>query len=307
MNASSLPDLFPGFEEKFVSTSSGDLFCRIGGEGPPLLLLHGYPQTHVMWHRVAPEMAKHFTVIIPDLPGYGQSAIPPLSNDHSAYSKRSMALAMVELMSALGHETFTLAGHDRGARVSYRMALDHPEKVERIAVLDILPTRDYWQKMDKAFALKIYHWSFLAQPAPFPETLISAAAAQFLDHTLSSWTASKDLSAFHPDALQHYHAFFAQPERVAASCEDYRAGATIDDEHDQQTADTGGRILCPLLTVWGAAGIAQSSDTPLTVWQRWAADVEGGSTQSGHFMAEEDPDGLMENLLPFLLSPRPHK
>jgi len=300
MADAALPDLFPDFETRQVETRSGTLFCRTGGRGLPLLLVHGYPQTHAMWHKVAPELAQRFTLVIPDLPGYGQSAIPPLGGDHSAYSKRASGNAMVDLMSALGHDRFALAGHDRGARVSYRMALDHPDRLTRVAVLDILPTYDYWRRMDRAFALKIYHWAFLAQPAPFPETLIAASAGYFLEHTLASWTAAKDLSAFHPDALAHYHAFFGQPERIAATCEDYRAGATVDLDHDTADVGSGRRIDVPLLALWGGAGIAQSGETPLDVWRRWATDVQGCAIDGGHFVAEENPKELLEKLLPFL-------
>lgn len=299
MTNNDLPDLFPGFDTRRVKTSAGELFCRIGGNGVPLLLVHGYPQTHAMWHKIAPALAERFTVILPDLPGYGQSDIPALTADHTAYSKRSMAVALVELMDGLGYEKFSLAGHDRGGRVSYRMALDHPERLSKVAVLDILPTYDYWQRMNHAFALKIYHWAFLAQPAPFPENLIAASAASFLDHTLASWTAAKDLSAFHPDALAHYHAFFRQPERIAATCEDYRAGATIDFEHDEADIKGGRKISVPLLSVWGGTGIAQAGETPLDVWRRWAHEVEGSAIDGGHFVAEENPDDLLKKLLDF--------
>lgn len=300
MVTADLPELFPGFDTRSIESRSGALFCRIGGEGPPLLLVHGYPQAHVMWHKVAPQLAKHFTLVLPDLPGYGQSAIPPLSSDHAAYSKRAMANALVDLMVTLGHERFVLVGHDRGARVAYRMALDHPDKINKVAVLDILPTYEYWQRMDRTFALEIYHWAFLAQPAPFPEKLISASADYFLDHTLASWAEKKDLSAFHPDALAHYHAFFGNPDRVAATCEDYRAGATIDFELDRTDAKAGHRITAPLLAIWGGTGIAQAGEAPLQVWQRWANQAEGGPIDGGHFVAEENPDGLLQKLLPFL-------
>ena len=300
MSEAALPDLFPGFETRHVETRSGSLFCRTGGQGLPLLLVHGYPQTHAMWHKVAPELAKRFKLVIPDLPGYGRSSIPALSDDHAAYSKRAVGNAMVDLMSALGHDRFALVGHDRGARISYRMALDHPDRLNKVAVLDILPTFDYWQRMDRAFALKIYHWAFLAQPAPFPENLIAASAGYYLDHTLASWTATKDLSAFHPDALAHYHAFFSQPDRIAATCEDYRAGATIDLDHDKADMEAGRRIDVPLLALWGGAGIAQSGETPLDVWRRWASDVRGAAISGGHFVAEENPEELLDILLPFL-------
>lgn len=296
-----LPDLFQGFDTRHIACGVTDFHLRLGGEGPPLLLLHGYPQTGAMWHKVAPELARHFTLIIPDLPGYGQSGIPPLSADHVAYSKRAIAQTMTMLMAELGYSRFCLAGHDRGARVSYRLALDHPERVERLAVLDILPTHTYWARMDRAFALKVYHWAFLAQPAPFPEKLIAASAANFLDHTLASWTAAKSLNCFSKEALTHYHAFFAQEERIAATCEDYRAGATCDVEHDAADVAAGNKIQCPTLALWGETGIAQASETPLDVWSRWAEDVSGAGIDGGHFIAEENPQGLLSKVLPFLL------
>ncbi|MEJ8473542.1 alpha/beta fold hydrolase [Roseibium algae] len=295
-----LPDLFPGFQTHLIDCDDCGIHCRTGGEGPPLLLLHGYPQSHVMWHKLAPELAKHFTLVIPDLPGYGQSSIPPLSEDHAAYSKRRMAEIFVTLMANLGHESFQLVGHDRGGRVSYRMALDHPDRIERISVIDILPTYDYWHRMDRTFALKIYHWAFLAQAAPFPETMISASPAKFLDHTLQSWTAHQSLECFDPGALAHYHAAFQQAERIAATCEDYRAGAYVDVDIDTADATANNRILAPLLAIWGATGIAQASETPIDVWSRWADDVSGGPVDGGHFLPEENPEGVLKVLLPFL-------
>jgi len=292
-------DLFPGFETQTVQTDLTTIHCRTGGKGPPLLLLHGYPQTHVMWHRIAPSLAANFTLVIPDLPGYGASSIPPLGPGHEAYSKRSMARAMVSVMETLGHSSFALAGHDRGARVAYRLALDHPDTVKKLAVLDILPTHDYWQRMDREFALKIYHWAFLAQPAPFPEQLISASAIPFLEHTLASWTASKSLAPFSAGALNHYRAMFADPARVAATCEDYRAGATVDVRHDAEDLAQDRRILAPTLALWGETGIAQSGDTPLTVWQRWCRTCTGAGIPGGHFLPEEAPDAVVKALLGF--------
>lgn len=300
MGKTDLPDLFPGFQSLKIRTQAGELFCRIGGDGPPLLLVHGYPQCHVMWHRIAPELARHFTLVLPDLPGYGKSDIPALSSDHNAYSKRFMAAALIELMYKTGHPRFAVVGHDRGARVTYRMALDRPDCIIRAAVLDILPTYDYWQRMDRTFALKVYHWAFLAQASPFPETLISASAGSFLDHTLASWTASENLDAFAPGALAHYHDFFCQTERIAATCEDYRAGATIDFEHDVADFEAGRKIASPLLALWGQTGIAQAGDTPLKTWRKWADNVQGHGVEGGHFLPEENPDGLLEALLPFL-------
>lgn len=296
---SALPELFPGFESIRVETAEAGLFCRMGGSGPPLLLLHGYPQSHVIWHKIAAQLKKHFTLILVDLPGYGRSSIPPQSPDHGAYSKRAMANAMVEMMQVLGHRRFFLAGHDRGGRVAYRLAMDHPEVVERVAVLDILPTSDYWDRMDRTFGLKIYHWMFLAQPAPFPEKLIAAAPVRFLEHTLASWTADKTLDCFSDDALVHNRDWFCDPDRIAATCEDYRAGAAIDYDHDRADLDAGKKIGRPLLALWGDKGIATSVKNPLEVWKTWCPQAEGATLPCGHFLPEEAPQQTLKALLKF--------
>ncbi|MEE4010934.1 alpha/beta hydrolase [Roseibium sp. FZY0029] len=294
-----LPDLFPGFDSLTVDVNDMHLFCRVGGSGPPLLLLHGYPQSHICWHKIAPQLAEHFTVVLPDLPGYGRSSVPPLSDDHAAYSKRNMAVTMVDLMKGLGHTTFSLAGHDRGGRVAYRLALDHPEVLTKVAVLDILPTCDYWDRMDRLFGLKIYHWMFLAQTAPFPENMISAAPVAFLEHTLASWTAANDLSCFSKEAMTHNRDWFCEPDRVAATCEDYRAGARIDYEHDHADLKAGKKIEPPLLALWGNKGIATSVDNPLQVWQSWCASATGTSVACGHFLPEEAPEETAAALIAF--------
>jgi len=300
-----LPELFPGFETRRIGTSGGQIHCRIGGGGPPLLLLHGYPQTHAMWHKVAPVLSEKFQLVIADLPGYGASDIPKNDSQNTPFSKRAMAHSLIELMVSLGHERFLVVGHDRGARVTYRMAVDHPERIQAAAVVDILPTASYWDRMDREFALKIYHWAFLAQPSPLPETLISAEPITYLEHTLASWTAAQDLTCFSESALSHYLAAFADPDRVAAACNDYRAGAYIDFDHDKADEAAGRKIKPPLLAVWGGTGIAENADSPLTAWQRWAESVQGASVPSGHFVPEENPDGLLALLLPFLAEHRP--
>ncbi|MES0880182.1 alpha/beta fold hydrolase [Roseibium sp. SCP14] len=296
------PDLYPGFDSLTVDTGDVQLFCRTGGTGPALLLLHGYPQSNEIWHKIAPRLANHFTLIIPDLPGYGRSSVPPLSSDHLAYSKRAMARNMVELMRQLGHNRFYVAGHDRGGRVGYRMAFDHPETVKRLAVLDILPTSDYWDRLDRTFGLKIYHWLFLAQPAPYPEMLISASPIDFLEHTLSSWTGNKNLNCFSEGALAHNRDWFCDRDRIAATCEDYRAGATVDYEHDKADRDAGNRIKAPVLALWGDKGIASSVDDPLAIWRNWCSDVSGKSLECGHFLPEEAPDDTCNALLDFFAS-----
>ena len=295
-----LADLFPGFAAKTVGTKEARIFLRTGGDGPPLLLIHGFPETHVMWHRVAPALAERFTLVIPDLRGYGWSSVPASDASHHAYSKRAMALDLVEAMESLGFARYAVAGHDRGGRVAYRMALDHPGRVERLALLDIVPTQAMWTNFTVKLAMKIYHWLFLAQPEPLPEMLIGRAPVEFLEYSMASWTRTRDLSAFDPRALAHYRAFYAVPERLHATCEDYRAGATCDWRADEESLAKGERILCPLLALWGQAGIPGETEEPLAQWRKWAAQVQGGAIESGHFVAEENPQATLAALLPFL-------
>ncbi len=294
-----LADLFPGYRSEWISTSAGRVFARVGGKGPPLLLLHGFPQTHVMWHKVAPQLAERFTVIVADLPGYGWSDMPESDADHTPYTKRAMAKVLVEAMERLGHVHFALAGHDRGARVAYRLAFDHPGRLSKLAVLDILPTYEYWARMDRGFALRIYHWAFLAQPEPLPEKLILGDTDGYFRHTLASWTATRTLDAFDEDALAHYLAAGRDPSRIHAMCEDYRAGAYADFEHDRADREAGNKITVPLLALWGNAGVAASATTPLDTWTRWATNVSGGGIASGHFLPEENPDATGKALLEF--------
>ena len=243
-----------------------------------------------MWHRVAPQLADKFTLIIADLPGYGWSDMPESDKDHTPYTKRAMAQTMVEAMEQLGHVHFALAGHDRGGRVSYRLALDHPGRLSQLAVLDILPTYDYWERMNRLYALKIYHWTFLAQPFPLPETLIGGNPDFFLKQKMASQTKSKNLDAIDPRALEHYLAPFRDPSRVHAMCEDYRAGAYADFEIDKADHDAGKKITIPMLALWGDAGIASAAATPLDTWKNWATNVSGSPVDSGHFLTEENPD-----------------
>lgn len=269
-----------------IATGGGTITATITGSGPALLLLHGFPQTRLMWGQVAPGLAENHTLIIPDLPGYGDSDAPA---SVAAASKRAMAASLVEMMDALGYGSFDVAGHDRGGRVAYRMALDHPGRVSRLAVLDILPTSDYWGRMDRGFALKIYHWTLLAQPCPLPETLIGGAPDFWLDWTLKSWTLAGSLDCFDPAAMAQYRANFHDPVRLKAMCDDYRAGAGIDTEHDLASRAAGERIAAPTLALWGDAGIARNAETPLDVWGRWCTDLQGEAIRSGHFLPEENP------------------
>ena len=294
-----LADLFPGYASEWINTQAGRIFARVGGKGPPLLLLHGFSETHVMWHRVAPQLADKFTVIVADLPGYGWSDMPESDKDHIPYTKRAMAQTMIEAMEQLGHVHFALAGHDRGGRVAYRLALDHPGRLSKLAVLDILPTYNYWDRMNRLYALKIYHWTFLAQAYPLPETLIGGNPDFFLRFKMASQTKSKNLDAIDPRALEHYLAAFRDPSRVHAMCEDYRAGAYADFEIDKADLAAGNKITIPMLALWGDAGIASAAATPLDTWKNWASNVTGAPVNSGHFLCEEDPDATAKALKEF--------
>lgn len=299
---SDLPELFPGFATHRVEIDGLTLHARSGGNGPALLCLHGYPQTHACWHKVAPELAKTNTVVAMDMRGYGQSDIPPDSADHETFSKRAMARDGIALMRALGHERFTVMGHDRGARVAYRMALDHPEAVERVILLDIIATIDNWERMRAGSALKSYHWAFLAQPHPMPETLIGAHPTYYLDHTLASWTKDKTLGALAADALEHYRAAINGEGRIHAMCEDYRAGATFDWEADRSSREAGERIKVPTHVLWANAylTVTKGKFDPVELWRAWADDVTGTEIDSGHFLAEENPDDTTAAILQFL-------
>ena len=295
-----LPDLFPGYESRVTETSAGKIFARIGGKGSPVLLLHGYPESNVMWHRLAPLLAGQHRLIIPDLPGYGQSDAPESGPGHSPYDKRSMARAMVEVMQSLGHEQFAVVGHDRGGRVAYRMALDHPERVTRLSTLDIVPTWEMWTGINQKRAMKVFHWTFLAQPFPLPEMLIGKMPVEYLEWKMMAWNGKGESSVFDPRALDHYRAAFAQPARLHATCEDYRAGQTTDFAHDDADQKAGRRIAAPLLALWGASGIPAAGENPLDVWKRWAMNVSGKAIPCGHFLPEEAPKETAAELAPFL-------
>jgi haloacetate dehalogenase len=291
--------MFANFEQLRITTREVEINFRRGGEGPPVLLLHGYPQTHVMWRKVAPPLARRFTVLAPDLRGYGASSIPPSTADHRPYSKRVMGQDMLEAMHTLGFGRFAVVGHDRGGRVAYRMALDHPDAVEKLAVLDIVPTHTMWQTMDKDLAFTTYHWLFLAQPDGLPERMIEANASYYLRETLRRWARKRD--AIEEAAIQAYLASLTQPVRIHAFCEDYRAGATVDLADD--AADYGRRkIACPVLVLWGDDGIAAEveGESPLETWRKWADDVRGRGLPCGHFLPEEAPDDTLAELLAFL-------
>ena len=289
--------MYDGFTAKRIKTSGAEIALVQGGSGPPLLLIHGFPQTHAIWHKVAPQLAKHFTLVIPDLRGYGASSKPAIDKEHLTYSKRAMALDMIEVMQALGFDRFDVAGHDRGARVTYRLALDHPERVRRVATLDIIPTLEQFERVDRFGARAIFHWYFLAQPAPFPETLIGKDPDYYLKSALRAWSASEN--PFTPEALDAYLKAFRDPETIHATCEDYRAGITCDCKFDEADRAAGRKISVPMLVLWGTHGLASRAPTVLDVWKNWASDVRGKGLQCGHFIPEEAPDALLEELLAF--------
>ncbi len=297
---SKLPDLFPGFESRTIKTRGAEIFMRLGGAGPPLLMLHGYPQTHVMWHKMAGELAEHFSLIIADLRGYGQSSCPGTDDNHETYSKRAMGNDMVEVMKELGHGRFMVLSHDRGARVGYRMALDHREQVSRLAILDIVPTFFVWQETAE-IGIGKFHWPFLAQPSPLPETMIGKDPVMWLEHLIASWSGGGDLSSFSDEALAHYRAAIRQPERIHTGCEDYRAGATCDLAFDARDHNAGNKIACPVLALWGEGREKGFVNNSLEIWQEWCADVRGEAIACGHFLAEENPGDTHAALLPFLL------
>jgi haloacetate dehalogenase len=273
--------MFAGFETAFIDTGEATIRVRHGGSGPPLLLLHGHPQTSAMWHLVAPRLAQDFTVVAADLRGYGESSKPAATPDHRSYSKRAMARDQIAVMERLGFERFFVAGHDRGARCAYRMALDHPERVRALAVLDIIPTGEAWRRADMAFCLGFWNWSFLAQPAPLPEQLIGANPDAFY------FRGSRHI--FAPDALAEYLRFVHDPETIHAMCEDYRAGATIDAALDEE--DRGRRrITCPTLVLWAGRGELGEWYDVLAVWADWTTDLRGQALDCGHYLAEEAPD-----------------
>ena len=290
--------LFPGFTLTEVAVPGGTMRLRHGGSGPPLLLLHGNPQTHVMWHLVAPDLARRFTVICPDLRGYGFSFKPPATADHAPYAKKEMAKDMIAVMDHFGHHRFRLAGHDRGARLAHRVAIDHPDRVEKLAVLDIIPTLEHFERADMAFGLGYYHWFWLAQPHPFPEWLINKAPEEWWCHQTSHDPSKPGL--FHPDAAADYLAAARQPDMIRGMCEDYRAAASIDLEHDRASRAAGEKIRCPLLVLWGTKGRIEKWYDPMAIWRQYCAGaVTGAGIESGHYIAEEAPAALLASFRDF--------
>jgi haloacetate dehalogenase len=295
------PDLFDGFDEQVLPSERGPVFVRTGGTGAPLLLLHGYPQTHVMWHSAAARLAERFTVVAADLPGYGASFRPVPAPDHAPHSKRALARDLVQAMRVLGHDRFAVAGHDRGGRVAYRMALDHPDRVTSVAVLDVVPTGEVWSRADARMALGYWHWAFLATPAPLPERLIGADPDAFFDFHVRSLGLGSVPERYPAALMKLYRDLLDDPGIVEAICEDYRAGATVDREHDD--SDLGRRrITCPLLALWSADGaLPRFYGDVLDVWRPWADQVNGHGIPASHFLVEEQPEMVAEALFPLAL------
>lgn len=283
--------MFKGFESAQVDTGEAKIFLRRAGGGPGLLLLHGFPETHLMWRDVAPALAADFTVVCADLRGYGQSSCPPSAPDHAPYAKRAMAGDLAQLMQGLGFARFHVAGHDRGGRVAYRLALDHPGCVEKLAVLDIIPTADVWDRADARLTLGYWPWSLLAQPEPLPETILASGAQAIVDNALSGWGSAPE--AFPAAVRQAYVEALQDPTHIHAICEEYRAAASLDRAHDDADRQAGRRIACPVLALWSGHGALAEwygeEGGPLGLWRNWADKISGKAMPGGHFFPEEKP------------------
>jgi haloacetate dehalogenase len=294
-----MPSGIPGFAQSRIDVGDLSLSVHTGGEGAPLFLVHGYPQNHMCWAGIAPELARRFRVIVPDLRGYGDSDAPPDDPEHTVYSKRQMARDIVGLADRLGFDRFNILGHDRGARVTYRLALDHPDRVIRVGIIEVIPTADFWRAWNAELAYKAYHWTFLAQPAPLPEMLIAANPVAYVEHSLRNWTLAKSLDVFAPTALDAYRRQARDPARIAAMCADYRAGATTDRRIDEADRAAGRRIAAPLMFLCGAHGFPAQTGDPGAQWRRWAEDVQTATCESGHFAMEENPQAVLDTFVPF--------
>jgi haloacetate dehalogenase len=294
-------DLFPDFDSHWIDTQAGRIFARSKGDGPPLVLLHGFPQTHAQWHRIAPALAETHRVVCMDLRGYGWSSVPRSDPAHETYSKRAMGRDVIAVMEALGHVRFGVIGHDRGARVGYRLALDHPGRIERLVLLDILPTFHVWAQM-RAGVVPTAHWGFLSEPYPKPEEEIGRDPLPYFEGLMAKWSGTGDLTPFDPRALAAYRQSCNEPSRIHAFCEDYRAGATADPLQDEADLAAGRTITCPMHVIWGEFYLTGGGpETPLAVWQRtFAPDATGTSVVSGHFVAEENPGAVLDSLRRFL-------
>jgi haloacetate dehalogenase len=290
--------MFTSYTHELRLVNGLNIHCRIGGEGPPLLLLHGHPQTHVIWHKVADQLAENFTVVAADLRGYGDSDKPPASEASVSYSKRIMARDQLMLMQSFGFTQFSVLAHDRGARVAHRLALDHPDAVTRMILLDIAPTLAMYTQANEEFARAYWHWFFLIRPTPLPETLIETDPENYLRTVMG--TRSAGMGPFTDDAFSEYLRCLKLPGAAIAICEDYRASAGLDLEHDQADIDAGNKLKCPLLALWGEKGTVGRCFSPLHEWQKVALNVDGNALASGHYIAEEVPELLLEYTLGFL-------
>ena len=288
--------MFEGFKKKYIKVKKGKIFCRIKGKGVPLLLLHGYPQSHLMWHKTAEQLSKSFTVIVADLRGYGQSFVLPVDKNHFNYSKRQMAQDMVEAMYKLGFKKFLIAGHDRGGRVAHRLARDHRKKVIALSVLDICPTLDMYELTTKDFAKAYFHWFFLIQPSPLPEDLINSNPRRWMKSCLDKWSGKHKFGKVE----EAYLKAFKQNKRIYATCEDYRASATIDLDHDKK--DLKKKLNIPIQVLWGKKGVIQKQFKPLKIWQKYTTKrITGSAINSGHFIPEQNPKEVIKKLKSFFL------
>ena len=290
--------MIEGFAQARIDCGEVTLSVHRAGAGAPLILLHGFPQTHRAWARVAPVFASHFDTIVPDLRGYGASDAPPDDPGHTVYSKRTMARDVLGLMAALGLGRAHVLGHDRGARVAYRLALDHPDRVDRLGIIEVLPTADYWRRFDAGLGMAIWHWTFLAQPAPLPERMIGADPGFFAETMLHRWSLPDAPESLPEESLAHYRAQMADPVRVAAMCADYRAGATTDRQHDEADRAAGRRIAAPLHFLHAEGGFPARTGIASTAWQDWAERVTVSSCRAGHFVMEENPQAVLAAFLP---------
>ncbi len=280
--------MFPAsFKQQVISVNGVELNVVTGGSGPPLFLLHGFPQTNVIWHRVAPELAQHFSLVMPDLRGYGDSSAPAGDPEHKLYSKREMAKDIIALADHYGFDRFALAGHDRGGRVAYRLVLDHPGRVCKYCAIDIIPTLDVWEDMDTAATVSAFHWSLLAATAPLPEELIGQNPNLFYHFLLQRWAS--DIAKLDPGAVEAYLKQYRDPRKIHAQCEDYRAGATVDRLYDQVSRDAGDQLDCPVLVIWSTGYLGDKAHSPLETWRKWAVDVTEIAIDCGHFIVEEEP------------------
>ena len=291
--------MIAGFKKSVLHCNGVNITFFRAGKGKTLLLLHGYPQNHICWEKIAPVLARSYDVIVPDLRGYGDSSAPPNDTENTIYSKRTMAQDMVDLLSELEIPIASLLGHDRGARVAYRFALDHPELIEKLGIIEIVPTGDFWAGWNADLAMEAYHWTFLAQPYPMPEHMIGSNSDSYIEWTLEQWTLNKTLDVFTNEALESYRNQARDPARLHAMCSDYRAGATTDRRIDLEDQSKSRKILVPTKVLYGAHGFPAKNGNAVSLWQSWASDLGISVCESGHFVMEENPQAVLDTFLPF--------